>query len=151
MRLRFDAGTWPEGADIPFVAYVELQDGQRLASSLVKAVAGADTGFDVQVFHHESVAPEVARYTLLAQNPAAITHNPDGRPVLIATPGAALTVDGYWRRNTTGYVLRYTLRASQWGWIGGQTFTTELTFWTINFGAIPVEFLFGMSGTLSLP
>jgi hypothetical protein len=144
-------GEFSEGANIPLVAYTEVQDGQRLASSLVIPVAGVGTGFDVNVYWNESVSPETAVYSLLTQNPAATIHNPDSRTVLIATPATALTLDGYWRRNTIGYNLRYTLLASAWTGGGGQSYVAELTFHTIAFGALTRRFRFSLAGELSVP
>lgn len=149
-----DLGTFPEGANIPLVSYTELQDGQRLASSLVKTVAGAGTGFDVNVYWNESINPETSVYSLLTQNPAATSHNPDARPVLIATPASALTVDGYWRRNNIGYNVRYTLPTTVWlvgQNKGGQSYIAEVTFHTINFGDITEQFRFQLAGEYSIP
>lgn len=146
-----DLGTFPEGANIPLVAYAEVQDGQPLASSLVKTVAGDGTGFDLNVYWNESGSPETPVRTLTSQNPAATSHNPDARAVLIATPGAALTLDGYWTRNSIGYNVRYTLAEAAWNGRGGQTYIAELTFHTINFGDITLRFRFKLAGEYSIP
>lgn len=147
----YDLGSFPEGANVPLVAYAELQDGQRLASSLVKAVAGVGTGFDLNVYWRESVSPETPVYSILSQNPASTAFNPDVRTVLIATPAAALTLDGYWRRNSIGYNVRCTLFGSVWTGVGGQSYTAELTFHTTNYGDVTLRFGFRLAGELSAP
>jgi hypothetical protein len=147
----FDLGTFPEGADIPLVAYFELPNSQPLASSLVQAVSGPETGFDVNVYWNESVSPETAVYSLLTQDPASAGFNPDVRAVLIATPATALTVDGYWRRNSIGYNVRFTLDEAVWNPMGGQSYIAELTFHTTNFGAVTLRFRFQLAGEYSIP